>query len=184
MPYIFRLRSGFPKVQAAALAARRTFDDRELIRIGRRSREAGLYSPDDFLKISESATSTKLCGTNMPERIKRNTSIAISSTSERTRICAFMRLAGVSWYTASVFLHYTFENQYPTLSRRTLWSWGYDKKPGFVSFSFWSDYVQASRDLAEECHVTMRDLDRALRQYTTEQKDGPPPQEAARATSA
>src|SRR5215475_6885335 len=164
MPYIFRLRSGFPKSQAAALAARRTFDDRELIIIGRRSRAAGLYSVDDFLKICEISTSAKLCGTNLPERIKNNTSLAISSTSERTRIRAFMRLAGVSWYTASVFLHYTFENEYPVLSRRTMWSWGYDKKPAVVSFPFWWDYVLASRLLAQECDLTMRDLDRALRQ--------------------
>jgi hypothetical protein len=184
MRYIFRLRSGFPKIQAAALAARRTFDDGELISIGRSSREVGLYSRADFLKICESSTSAKLCSTNLPERIKQHTSQAISSASERTRICALMRLAGVSWYTASVFLHYTFENEYPVLSRRTLWSWGYDKKPRAVSFSFWSDYVQASRDLAQECCINLRDLDRALRQYTTEQKERPPSQEMARATSA
>ena len=184
MPFTFRLRPGFPKAHAGALAARRTFDDERLVDIGRRSRDAGYYDADDFLIICESATNTKLCSANPSERIKRHTAAAIAATSERHRICSLMRLSGISWRMASVVLHFTFEDQYPTLSRRTLWSWGYDTKPEVLNFSFWWGYVEASRNAAQECSLTMRNLDRALRQFATEQKEGSPPLAKARSTSA
>jgi hypothetical protein len=171
MLYAFRLRPGFPTAHIAALAEHRAFDDAALIKIGRHSRNAGYYTRDDFLVLCESATSGKLCTTNPPERIKRHTAACIAAVTERRRIFSLMGLSGVSWHTASVLLHFTFEDRYPTLSRQSLWSWGYNLKIGAVTFDFWSAYVEASRVLAQECSVSMRDLDRALRQFATEQKE-------------
>jgi hypothetical protein len=60
-------------------------------------------------------------------------------------MASMMRVSGVSWPTASVFLHYTFEDQYPILAQMPLWSLGCEDTE--ISFDFWSAYVEASRTL-------------------------------------
>ncbi len=173
MPYVFELRGGFPKAEMAVLAARCAFGEQDdlLSEIGSRSRAAGYYTRVDFVRMCKSANANKQCDANSDHYIERWTRIAMSSASERDRIRSLMHLSGVSWLTASVFLHYTFENEYPILAQGVLWSWGYDHKPE-LNFDFWWAYVQASRALCSECNVTMRTLDRALRQYAIEQAAG------------
>jgi hypothetical protein len=115
MAYALALRAGFPKDDILALAARYDLEHPAglLIDIGRRSRAAGFYTRDDFVVVCESSKSSKHCGAASARQIEDATRIALSTTSERKRIASLMRLSGVSWSTASVFLHYTFEDQYP-----------------------------------------------------------------------
>jgi hypothetical protein len=168
---ILALRAGFPKNEISALAARYTLEHPAglLIEIGRRSRGAGYYTRDDFVVMCESANSSKHCGAGSSRQIEDATRIALNTTSERERIRSLITLSGVSWPTASVFLHYTFEDQYPTLAPTTLWSWGCDKTD--TNFEFWWAYVEANRSLRSECRVTMHTLDTALRQFAVDQRE-------------
>jgi hypothetical protein len=171
MGNVLALRAGFPKYDILALARRYNLEHPAglLIDIGRRSRTAGFYTRNDFVVMCESAKSNKHCFDNSSQRIDRATRLCLSTTSERERISSLMYLSGVSWRTASVFLHYTFEDQYPILAQTNLWSLGCDDKPE-ISFEFWWAYVEASRTLRSECHVTMHDLDSALRQFAIERR--------------
>lgn len=170
MGNILALRAGFPTDDISALATRYNSEHPvgSLIDIGRRSRAAGFYTRDDFVFICESFKSSKHCGTASARQIEDATRIALNTTSERKRIASLMRLSGVSWATASVFLHYTFEDQYPILAQMPLWSWSYDNPE--MNFEFWWAYVEASRALRSECHVTMHDLDSAFRQFAIDQR--------------
>lgn len=173
MQYAFRLRSGFPKTEMEDLAIRCAFGDQDelLVQAGRRSRAAGYYTRADFVLMCKSTMTGKLGDSNSEQHIERSTRIALNTISERDRIGSLMLLGGVSWRTASVVLHYTFEDQYPTIAQRVLWSWGFDHAPT-LSFEFWWGYVEASRTVCSECCVPMRNLDRALRQYALEQRSG------------
>ena len=56
---------------------------------------------------------------------------------------------------------------YPILDYRALWTLGVEKPPAY-HFDLWSAYTQYCRELAREIGVSMRDLDRALWQYSKE----------------
>ncbi len=170
MRYVLELRQGFPKTEMAALATRSIFADVDemLSEIGQRSRVAGFYTRADFIIMCELVTDGKHCGDNSAQYIERFTRICLSSTAERDRIRSLKHLSGVSWNAAAVILHYTFDNEYPTLAHGVLWSWGFDRKPR-LNFEFWLAYVKASRAICSECRVTMRTLDLALQQYAIEQ---------------
>ncbi len=74
--------------------------------IGRHPAVGGLFSsnPEDF--------------------IKDVTHTALITPSERLRIEVLTLLNGVSWPTASVLLHFGYDNLYPILDFRALWSLG------------------------------------------------------------
>jgi hypothetical protein len=160
------LRSGFPKDEIPALAAQYAVGHsvESLIEIGHRSKATGFYMPDDFSVICRSARNNRNCDVNSARKIEKETRISLSTNSEQERVYSLMRLSGVSWSTASLILHYTFEDQYPILAQESLWSWGYDEKPD-QTFNFWWAYVKANRDLRSECGVTMQTLNGALRQF-------------------
>jgi hypothetical protein len=80
----------------------------------------------------------------------------------------------VSYPTASVILHFFHRDVYPILDFRALWSMGFDQPPQYT-FEFWWEYVEATRNLLARAHRTlpslsMRELDRALWQYSKERQ--------------
>jgi hypothetical protein len=83
------------------------------------------------------------------------------------RIEVLTLLAGVSWPTASVILHFFHREQYPILDVRALWSLQCDP-PGEYDIPFWESYTSSCRSLAQKAGVSMRTLDRALWQYSKE----------------
>jgi hypothetical protein len=172
MSHVFNLRRGFPKAEITALAMRSSSAQKDglLGEIGRRSRAAGCYTREDFLVVCDPPNHgmKRHCEANSSDLIDRTTRITLSTSSERVRIGSLMRLSGVSWHTASMFLHFTFGNSYPILTQGSIWSWGFDDPPA-LSFDFWQGYVEACRALASECHVSMRILVRALAQFAMEQ---------------
>lgn len=99
--------------------------------------------------------------------VKEITGFALSTGEERARIEALTVLDGVGWPTASVILHFFHRDPFPILDFRALWSIGVEV-PNEFKFRFWWDYTQYCRILAEENHVDMRTLDRALWQYSKE----------------
>lgn len=104
---------------------------------------------------------------NSEEIIRCVTQTALSTECEELRIRVLTLLQGVSWPMASVILHFLHRDPYPILDFRALWSLGIDKPPEY-NFDFWRSYTQFTRDTTAKCGVTMRELDRALWQFSKE----------------
>ena len=104
---------------------------------------------------------------NSDDYIQEISGIALTARSERTRIEVLTLLDGVQWPTASVVLHFLHKDPYPILDFRALWSLSMPV-PSQYTFRFWWEYVEYCRTLATREHLDMRQLDRALWQYSKE----------------
>lgn len=131
--------------------------------------ERGHLTKAEFLAICAWKTprSRPRCESNDESDIREVSRFALSTTSERARIQVWTMLSGVSWPTASVFLHFGFPDQYPILDFRALWSMQVDV-PSQYTFALWWDYTQKCREIARRARVSMRTLDRALWAYSSE----------------
>ena len=113
--------------------------------------------------------SKRLIESNSDEFIQAATQTALSTPDERLRVEVLTLFRGVSWSTASVVLHFGYQDLYPILDFRALWSLGVNTLPDY-EFDFWWEYTQVCRQLAREAKVSMRTLDRALWQYSKEKQ--------------
>jgi hypothetical protein len=102
---------------------------------------------------------------NSPEFVEEITGIALSAQAERTRIEVLTLLNGVGWPMASVILHFYHPDPYPILDFRALWTVRMTV-PTQYDFGFWLDYVERCRALSIRSGLDMRNLDRALWQYS------------------
>ena len=129
----------------------------------------GWLRKPEFLEICRWKTprTQKLCATNSADFIKIATETAFASKHERLRIEVLTLLDGVSWPTASVFLHFCHSDCYPILDYRALWSCGAEV-PTKYTFAFWNDYTLYCRETARKADVGMRTLDRAMWQFSKE----------------
>ena len=81
-----------------------------------------------------------------------------------------MLLDGVSWPTASAILHFAHRDPYPVLDYRAVWTVGVDSP--WYDYAFWAAYTAFCRALATAHGLTMRELDRALWQFSKDQQPG------------
>ena len=99
--------------------------------------------------------------------MKEVTRYALKTEYDKAAIESLTILHGVGAATASVILHFFHKKDYPILDFRALWSVsliGGDKY--YYSYALWSEYVDFCREPAADAGVSMRDLDRALWQYS------------------
>jgi hypothetical protein len=131
-------------------------------------RARGCLLKEEFLTVCAWKTprSQSRCASNDASLIEEISRLVLTTHSEALRIQAWTLLAGVKWPTASVFLHFAFENQYPILDYRALWSLGFRKPPRYT-FKFWESYTAFCRATAAEASVSMRVLDQALWMYSS-----------------
>ena len=102
--------------------------------------------------------------------VEEVTKIAFSSgTSERLRIEILQLLQGVSYPVASALLHFGLNSEkYPIIDFRALWSL-YGKKDKITyNFNLWDKYCTSCLDLARQHNLSLRDLDKALWQFSKE----------------
>ncbi len=167
----FKLR--FPERDVAKWSDRYDYTPDPVIenQVVPRVRKAGYLTKPDFMTICKWKTprSQSLCANNSPEFIESVSKIALSTANEQLRIEIWTLLNGVNWPTASTLLFWLHNEEYPILDFRALWSLGYAKPPTY-NFPFWSDYVDFCRTLARKCDVTVRTLDQALWQYSSEKQ--------------
>ena len=104
---------------------------------------------------------------NDEEYIKEITKYSFQTKNERTRIEVLTLLDGVRWPTASCILHLFHNDKYPILDFRALWSIGIDKPPDY-KYDFWINYTNFCRNISKEQNISMRNLDKALWQYSKE----------------
>jgi len=169
----FRLR--FPTASIPLLAEKyvqelpdrdRRLEDEIEKRVFPRYLERGHLTKEEFLAVYKWKTprTKSRCAKNAEEFIKEVSEIVLKTRSERLRIEILTLLHGVGWPTASVFLHFAFEDRYPILDYRALESLGI-KEPVY-DFKLWSDYADFCRKVANLNRVSMRALDRALWKYS------------------
>ena len=137
---------------------------------GRRARRAGFYTREDFLTVcgwkSPRTRSLWSHAANSDRLVREVTRVALSTEIEQLKLPALSAIRGVNSPTASVLLHFGASLPYPILDYRALWSLGNERPPKFYTFDIWWSYTEACRRLAAEAGVTMRELDRALWQYS------------------
>lgn len=128
----------------------------------------GYLTKEQFLIVCAWKTprTKKHCRSNDATLIRQVSAIAKKTRSEQLRIQVWTLLAGVSWPTASVFLHFAFPEKYPILDVRALWSLKIDPPPKQYTFPFWKEYADFCRNLSLETVRDMRTLDKALWMYS------------------
>ena len=149
-------------------------DDPEVVDVAAaRARSRGYLTKPEFLRLCRWKTprSRQACLRNSAGLVAEATRIALSAKNEELKIGALRVLDGVEWPTASVILHLCDRAPYPILDVRALWSLGYRRPPRYT-FDFWWSYTRFTRDLARRNRCTMRDVDRALWQYSKEHPQG------------
>jgi hypothetical protein len=163
----FKLR--FPIRQTERWNKRYPYGDETLLSRAEAVKERGFLRRDEFLAVChwKSPRTQPRCRSNSSDFIRDVTQCALSTSSEQLRIEVLTLLAGVSWPTASVILHFFHRDQYPILDIRALWSL-HCNMPGQYDFAFWNSYTKFCRSLAHKAGVSMRTLDRALWQYSKE----------------
>ncbi|HET6246685.1 MAG TPA: hypothetical protein VFE47_03220 [Tepidisphaeraceae bacterium] len=163
----FSLR--FDAVEIAEWASRYSYEDDSQLEqeIGPRSRAQGYLTREDFLTLCrwKSARPQKHCEHNSETDVRAVTAIALSTKDEKLRIDVLTALRGVEMRTASAILHFTAVDRYPIIDVRALWSLGVEA-PNWYGFGLWWSYTEFCRELADNAHVSMRTLDRALWQFS------------------
>ncbi len=121
----------------------------------------------EFIQICswKSPRTKRYTKSNSAELVKFTTRLAYSSPCEQLRIEVLTLLKGVSWPVASALLHWGYQNKYPILDFRALWSLGFDEPPTY-NFEFWKAYRDHCTNLAQELGLSIRELDRALWMYS------------------
>jgi hypothetical protein len=128
----------------------------------------GYFLREEFIQLCRWKTprSQPKVASNPADYIQAVTQTALSTPSERLRVEVLTLLNGVRWPTASVVLHFCHADPYPILDVRALWSLSVEANANIYNFEFWNTYTQFCRKLAREAGIAMRELDRALWQYS------------------
>lgn len=165
--YLFKLRFNKKAIQHWA-GEYPTDYDKDVEALAPQSRERGYLLKSEFETICRWKTprSQKRVASNPVDYIEAVTQTALSTPNERLQIEVLLLLSGVRWPTASVILHFCHRDPYPILDYRALWSLGVEAKDVTYNFDFWWAYTSFSRKLAQEAGVSMRELDRALWQFS------------------
>ena len=128
---------------------------------------------EEFLEIGmwKSKRAKNHYSKNEDAFVKEITKIAFSSgTSERLRIEILQLLKGVRYPVASALLHFGLSSgKYPIIDFRSLWSlYKMNKDEIKYDFDLWNKYRTDCLDLARKHNLSLRDLDKALWQFSKE----------------
>jgi hypothetical protein len=167
---VFKLR--LPKGALPALVGRYEYSPGNLFDLKPKIDQQGFLTKEDLWAVArwKSPRSAGHTKKNADDYVREISGIALSSKNERTRIEILCLLNGVQWPSASVILHFFHKDPYPILDFRALYSLSIDEPPTYT-FAFWWQYVEFCRSLARRSKLTMRDLDRALWQYSKENQE-------------
>lgn len=167
------LRLRFPESQIAYWAARfPVTDDGPVFRLAAGARERGFLHKSEFLVLGDWKTprSRPLRKRNSERLVREATRLALAARAEELKIGILRTLSGVDWPTASVILHFCDPGLYPILDVRALWSAGCNRPLPPFSFALWWNYTRLTRGLARRNRCSMRQVDRALWQYSKERQ--------------
>jgi hypothetical protein len=167
----FKLR--FPETKIDYWASRYSFPSEHRLEkeIAPAARARGYLTRPEFVEMCRWKTprTQPLVRANSAEVVEAITRAALESQIDQVKIGVLRALRGVSWPTASVILHFCDQKPYPILDFRALWSLGYRKPPTYT-LDFWLEYTEFVRQLAKRTGRPMRDVDKALWQYSSERQ--------------
>ena len=148
----------------------KSLDDEIVNILPEQIRVRGYFTKQDLQKycLWKSPRTKSRVAKNSADFVEEVTRIALSTNNERLRIEVLVLLHGVNWPSASVLLHFGYENLYPILDFRVLWSLGIERGSVPYNFDLWWAYASYCRKIAGEVGVSMRTLDLALWQYSKE----------------
>jgi hypothetical protein len=129
----------------------------------------GYYTREEFIEVCawKTVRSRPKIARNTEAAVVQATGLAMGTEDEAARMTALLELDGVGVPTASTLLYCVFPDRYPILDVRALESLGV--KPGSqYPLSFWLEYLDACRELAQLAGVSLRTLDKALWQHSKE----------------
>ena len=132
-------------------------------------RKRGYLTKSELITVGKwkSPRSAGSIGNNERLFVKEVTRFALSTGCARGAIESLTILDGVGAPTASVILHFFHKRDYTILDFRALWSVSLiDGDKYYYSYALWSEYVNFCQEEANKAGVCMRDLDRALWQYS------------------
>jgi hypothetical protein len=168
---MFALR--FPTAKLPQWAARYTAEvDDPILRVADGARRRGYLTRREFLLLGDwkSPRSRPRRMRNPEGLVREATGLALGARNEELKIGVLRILDGVDWPTASAILHLCDRGKYPILDVRTLWSAGIDRASAAVTFERWLAYALFTRRLARSSGLSMREIDRALWQYSKERQ--------------
>ena len=141
--------------------------DKEIISMSENVKAKGFATLKDLEKISywKSPRSHHHIQKNINKTIKDITGEVLNSNSDLINLSLLLLLHGVSYPTASAFLHFCHELDYPIVDFRAMWSVGFDDQPKYTP-ELWIDYVLLTRKISKRYQIDKRTLDRALWGYT------------------
>jgi hypothetical protein len=165
----FRLRPS--RRSLARWVARYEITDEELrvVALAKAAQSRGHLRVSEFRAVCrwKSPRSVHHCEKNPDSLVTEATGVALASHAPEIKIAVLKSLCGVDWPTASMILHLCDKRPFPAIDFRALWSLGFDLPPHY-SMEFWTSYIQFSRMLCSETGLAIRELDRALWQYSKE----------------
>jgi hypothetical protein len=160
----------FPPEQVPDLAARFPVGDESPVEtIGGAARARGYFRRREFLIVCAWKTprSAPKVALNTEPAVRAATRRALADPDEAVRMQALLSLNGVGVPTASTLLYFAFPALYPILDVRALEALGVKPRSQYP-ISFWLGYLEACRELAARCGVSIRTLDKALWQWSKE----------------
>jgi hypothetical protein len=160
----------FPASEIEALASRFGYpDDACLLAAETAARARGHYTREEFIEVCAWKTirSRSKVASNAEAAVVVATGKAFATSDEATRMNVLVELEGVGVPTASTLLYVAFPDDYPILDVRALESLAVKRRSQYP-VSFWLDYLDACRELARRCGVSIRTLDKALWQHSKE----------------
>lgn len=167
----FRLRVN--PTDLVALARRyRSEDDDVALAAGRRIRagDCGWTNVEDIFKWKTRGRGISRLRRNSDEEIADALSLAVRAKTERAAVAVLLGLRGVDVPVASAILTVTFPERYTVIDFRALEA--LDNKSSDRSVNFYLAYLDTCRRLAIENNISLRDLDRALWQWSSKQPAG------------
>jgi hypothetical protein len=160
----------FPAECIRELAARFSYeDDAGCRKVGATAARRGHYTRSEFLTVCswKTARSGPRVAANSEEAVTEATGRAFGTSSEQARMAALISLEGVGVPTGSALLLFAFPDAYPILDVRALESLGVKARTQYP-VSFWVEYLDACRGLANRHGISMRTFDKALWQHSKE----------------
>lgn len=107
---------------------------------------------------------------NSDAEIRDALSLATAAQTERAAISVLLGLQGVDTPVASAIMTAIYPERYTVIDYWALEALG--NKSNDRSVNFYLSYLKACRQLAEEHQVSLRNFDRALWQWSSEQAQG------------
>jgi hypothetical protein len=143
--------------------------DGRLVEVGVAVLARGYYTREEFIEVCawKTVRSRPKIARNTEAAVVQATGLAIGTEDEAARMTALLELDGVGVPTASTLLYCVFPDRYPILDVRALESLGVKPRSQYP-LSFWLEYLDACRELAQLAGVSLRTLDKALWQHSKE----------------